>query len=85
MNELPLIDVGESGTSDDPRFQCNICGNRADFVVQLELVKGNMKYNALHTEQMPFYLCKAHEYVYKKMQRSIELKDYFTETIKENQ
>jgi hypothetical protein len=34
---------------------------------------------------MPFYLCKAHEYVYKKMQSSIELKDYFTETIKENQ
>jgi hypothetical protein len=34
---------------------------------------------------MPFYLCKHHEYVYKKMQRSIELKDYFSETIKENQ
>jgi hypothetical protein len=34
---------------------------------------------------MPFYLCKMHEHVYKKMQRSIELKDYFAETIKENQ
>lgn len=54
-------------------------------VVQLELVKGNMKYNALLTQQIPFYLCKSHEYVYKKMQRSLEPKDYFTETIKENQ
>ena len=53
--------------------------------MQLELVKGNRKYNTLHTEQMPFYLCRSHEYVYKKMQRSIELKDYFTETIRENQ
>ena len=85
MNELPLVGVGESGIDYDPRFQCNICGSRADFVVQLELVKGNMRYNTLHTEQMPFYLCKAHEYVYKKMQKSIELKDYFTETIMENQ
>jgi hypothetical protein len=85
MNELPLACVGESGTGDDPRFKCNICGNRAEFVVQLELVKGNRKYNALHTQEMPFYLCNSHEYMYKKMQRSIELKDYFTETIKENQ
>jgi len=54
-------------------------------LVQLELVMVNMKYNALHTEQMPFYLCGAHEYVYKKMQSSIELKDYFRETIRENQ
>ena len=45
----------------------------------------NMKYNALHTEQMPFYLRGAHEYAYKKMQSSIELKDYFRETIGENQ
>ena len=45
----------------------------------------NMKYNALHTEQMPFYLCGAHEYVYKKIRSSIELKDYFRETIRENQ
>ncbi len=85
MNELPLVSVGESGIDDDPRFQCNICGNRADFVVQLEVVKENMKYNALHIEQMPFYLRKAHGYVYKKMQRSIELKDYLTETIKGKQ
>jgi hypothetical protein len=85
MNEVPLFVVGEGGKDGDPRFQCNICGDRADFVVQLELVKGNMKYNALHTEQMPFYLCRTHEYVYKKMQSSIELKDYFTETIRENQ
>jgi hypothetical protein len=34
---------------------------------------------------MPFYLCKEHEYVYKKMQRNIDLKDYFPETIRENQ
>jgi hypothetical protein len=75
----------ESGINDDPRFQCNICGSKADFVVQLELAKESMKCNALHTEQMPFYLCSAHEYLYKKMQSSIELKDYFRETIKENQ
>ncbi len=85
MKELPLAVVGESGIAGDPRFQCNICGIQADFVVQLELVKGNKKYHALHTEQMPFYLCRSHEYVYKKMQRSIELKDYFTETTRENQ
>ena len=85
MNELLLLGVGENGIADDPRFRCNICGCSADFVVQLELVRGNKKYNALHSQQMPFYLCKDHEYVYKKMQRSIELKDYFTETIKENQ
>lgn len=85
MNELPLVGVRESGTGDDPRFQCNICGSRADFVVQLKLAKGNMKYEALHTQQMPFYLYTAHEHVYKKKQRSIELKDYFTETIREHQ
>ena len=54
-------------------------------VVQLELVMMNMKYNALHTEQMTFYLCGAHEYVYKKIRSSIELKDYFRKTIGENQ
>ena len=85
MNELPLVGVGEGGIGDDPRFKCNICGSRAEFVVQLELAKGDRKPNALHTQQMPFYLCKSHEYVYKKMQRSIELKDYFTETIQEHQ
>jgi len=85
MKELPLAVVGEGGIVDVPRFQCNICGTQADFVVQLELVKGNKKHHSLHTRQMPFYLCKSHEYVYKKMQRSIELKDYFTETIRENQ
>lgn len=85
MKELSLPGVGESGIADVPRFQCNICGTQADFVVQLELVKGNRVNNGLHTEQMPFYLCKSHEYVYKKMQWSIELKDYFKETIRENQ
>jgi hypothetical protein len=85
MNEMPLIVVRVSGKGDDPRFNCNICGSRAEFVVQLELVKGNRRYKALHAEQMPFYLCESHEYVYKKMQGSIELKDYFTETIQEHQ
>ena len=85
MKELPLAGVGESRIGNDLRFQCNICGSRADFVVQLELAKGSKRYNALHAQQMPFYLCKAHQHVYEKMQRSIELKDYFTETIKEHQ
>ena len=83
MNELPLAGVGETGIDDG--FKCNICGGRAEFVVQLELARGGGKRNSLHHKQMPFYLCKAHEYVYKKMQSSIELKDYFTETIRENQ
>jgi hypothetical protein len=34
---------------------------------------------------MPFYLCKDHEYVYKKMQQNIDMKNYFPETIRENQ
>jgi hypothetical protein len=34
---------------------------------------------------MPFYLCKSHEYLYKKMQNNLDLRDYFTETINENQ
>jgi hypothetical protein len=66
-------------------IRCNICGSGAAFVVQLELVKENRRYNVLHSQQMPFYLCKSHEYIYKKMQGNIELKDYFAETIKENQ
>jgi len=49
------------------------------------LTKGRKKYNALHAPQTLFYLRKAHEYIHRKMQRSIELKDYFTETIKECQ
>lgn len=85
MKELPVAGVGESRIGDDPRFHCNICGSRADFVVQLELANGSKRYNDLHASQMPFYLCKAHEHVYEKMHRSIELKDYFTETIKEHQ
>jgi hypothetical protein len=81
MNGMHLAFVGESGKGEGPRFKCNICGSRAEFVVQLELAKSSKKY----TRQMPFYLCKSHEYVYKKMQSSIELKDYFSETIQENQ
>jgi hypothetical protein len=70
----------------DPRFRCNICGDRADFIVQLELVKQKRRlYDTLHSQQMPFYLCKDHEYVYKKMQQNIDMKNYFPETIRENQ
>ena len=69
----------------DLRFRCNICGERADFIVQLELVKEGRRYGALHSQQMPFYLCADHEYLYKKMQKDLELKDYFVETIRENQ
>lgn len=84
MKELQLADVEEGGIAKIPRFQCNICSTPADFAMQPELVNGSRKYNALYTEQLPFYLCKSHEYIYKKMDRSIELKDYFTETIREN-
>jgi hypothetical protein len=63
-------------------LRCNICGGDADFVVQLELVKERSNYNVMESvNQMPFYLCKSHEYLYKKMQYNIELKDYFSETI----
>lgn len=71
--------------NDEPNFRCNICGTRAEFLVQLELFKQKRGYDALHSSEMPFYLCKEHEYVYKKMQRNIDLKDYFPETIRENQ
>ncbi len=69
----------------DQQFKCNICGTSAYFIVQLELVKQKRGYDALHSTEMPFYLCKEHEYVYKKMQHNIDLKDYFPETIRENQ
>ena len=85
MNDLTLISKREFKMDGYPQFKCNICGNRADFVVQLELFKQKSRYDALHSQQMPFYLCKGHEYVYKKMQQNIDLKDYFPETIKENQ
>ena len=71
--------------NEQPQFRCNICGARADFVVQLELVQEDISYYILHSQQMPFYLCKIHEYIYKKMQGKIELKDYFEETTMENQ
>jgi hypothetical protein len=71
--------------NDEPNFKCNICGTSAEFVVQLELLKQKRGYDALHSQEMPFYLCKEHEYVYKKMQQNIDLKDYFPETIRENQ
>ena len=67
-------------------FRCNICGAGADFIVQLELVKGRSSYNIMESiNQIPFFLCNEHQYIYKRMQNDIELKDYFVETIKENQ
>ena len=77
----------EEGPQTEPelRSRCNICGERADFVVQLELVKGGTRFDVLRSEQMPFYLCADHEYLYKTMQKDLELKDYFAETIRENQ
>ncbi len=67
------------------RLRCNVCGCRADYIVQLELIREGRKYGILRTQQMPFYLCGSHEYLYKKMQSDLELKNYFVETIKENQ
>ncbi|MEO9321166.1 MAG: hypothetical protein ABI361_10875 [Nitrososphaera sp.] len=67
--------------------KCNICGKNAEYIVQLELVRRRNSYygNILHSHEMPFYLCTRHEYLYKKMHGNIDLKDYFTETIIENQ
>ena len=73
-------------TSTEDLFRCNICGKNAEYVIQLELVKERSNYNIIEPDDnMPFYLCKIHEYIYKKMRTSIELKKYFEETIKLNQ
>jgi hypothetical protein len=73
-------------SSSDDLFRCNICGQDAEYIIQLELVKERSNYNVMeHINNMPFYLCKTHEYVYKRMRTSIELKNYFAETIKVNQ
>jgi hypothetical protein len=73
-------------TSADDSFKCNICGGNAEYVIQLELIKERSNYNIMEPDDsMPFYLCKAHEYIYKKMRTSIELKNYFEETIMVNQ
>ena len=67
-------------------FRCNICGAHADFIVQLELVKDRSNYSIIESvNQIPFFLCSHHQYLYKRMQNNIEPKDYFLETIKENQ
>jgi len=71
--------------NEQPHFRCNICGTRADFIVHLELVQEDRSYYILHSQHLPFYLCNRHEYIYKKMQGKIELKDYFEETTMENQ
>jgi len=65
-------------------FMCNICGEDAEFIVQLELIKERSTYNITELNQIPFYLCKSHEYLYRRMQKNIELNNYFIETIKEN-
>jgi hypothetical protein len=76
MDEFPLVGVRESGIDDDPRFQCiNVASGQALWYSWSWL--WNMRCNVLHTEQMPFYLCGAHEYLYKKMQSSIEFKGLF--------
>jgi hypothetical protein len=79
-------DENEESSSHEELFRCNICGKDADFIVQLELIKERSHYNIVESvNQMPFFLCEEHEYLYKRMQNNIELKDYFVETIKENQ
>jgi hypothetical protein len=86
MNEKHSVCVrSETGAERDLRLRCNICGEGADFVVQLELVRQFRKGGGSRLSQMPFYLCTEHEYLYKKMQKDLELKDYFVETIKEHQ
>ena len=41
-------------------LRCNICGQDADFIVQLELVEERSNYNVMEpVNQMPFYLCKS--------------------------
>jgi hypothetical protein len=79
-------DEKEESSLHEELFRCNICGKDADFIVQLELIKERSNYNIVESvNQMPFFLCEEHEYLYKRMQNNIELKDYFAETIKENQ
>lgn len=66
-------------------FKCNVCGCLADYVVHLELVKERSTYNIMQSlSQMPFYLCKGHEHLYKRMQGNLDLKQYFSETINGN-
>ena len=72
-------------TTPEDSFRCNICGQIAEFIIHLELVKERSNYTIMESDDnMPFYLCKVHEYVYKKMRTSIDLKDYFDETIRVN-
>ena len=85
-NKIDDDDENEESSSHDGFFRCNICGKDADFIVQLELIKERSNYNIIESvNQMPFFLCEEHEYLYKRMQNNIELKDYFAETIKEHQ
>lgn len=73
-------------TSAEDSFRCNICGKYADYIIQLEIVKERSNYSIVESDDnMPFYLCKIHEYVYKKMRTTIELTNYFEETIRVNQ
>ena len=61
--------------------KCNVCGGTADFVIQLEINKRIDKYK--HPKQMPFYVCKFHKHFYHTMQKGIDLKHLFDNTIDE--
>ncbi len=64
-------------------FKCYICGDTADFIVHLELIKDQTNYSLLESlNQIPFYLCSNHEFVYNQMKSNVELKLYFVETLK---
>src|SRR5438105_14610729 len=83
---LNVEDSWQSAVDTYYRARCNICVDAAEFIVQLELIRKRGSYNRLlHSHEMPFYLCGGHEYLYEKMRANVELKDYFTETIRENQ
>ena len=79
-----LVDRTLNSAFGTERASCNVCGKAAEFVVLLELVKPDKRGLVVDAEQMPFYLCESHEYLYQKMRRAVDLKDYFTETLHEN-
>jgi hypothetical protein len=79
-------DSNEGRSEYDEHVRCYICGQEADFIVQLQLVKERSNQNIVDSiNHMPFFLCKEHEHLYKRMRNNIDLGDYFAETIKENQ
>jgi hypothetical protein len=82
--ERSNIDEGESEWTAIRVLDATYAGTgpTLSFSLSLSSKKG---YTMLYSQQMPFYLCKDHEYVYKKMQQNIDMKNYFPETIRENQ